>query len=297
MSGVLDGIILLDKPAGGSSHGAVAHLRRILRTRSLGHGGTLDPSATGLLLVLAGRATHLAGYLGGGRKVYEATFRFGCSTTTDDAAGEKLEEAAVPQLGLAEMNASKKDFIGEIEQVPPDYSAVWSDGKRAYRRARSGQSLELNARKVMIESIEIRDWQPPDLRVVITCGSGTYVRSLARDWGRRLHSAAHVSSLRRVKSGVFDIEECLSFEEVEQHAAAGEWDCIVRPPGPALERAVGCTRVVDGEDLRRFVNGAEIADAGTGEQPVVVVSPQRELLGIGKAHAGFFRAVLVYPST
>ncbi len=292
----LDGIVLLDKPAGGTSHGAVAHLRRILRTRHIGHGGTLDPAATGVLVLLVGRATRLARFLGGGTKVYEATFRFGSATTTDDAAGELIETADVPALDCEGIDASKSSFVGEIHQVPPAFSAVRSGGVRAYRRARRGQALELAPRKVTISEIEILEWVPPDLRVKVSCSSGTYIRALARDWGKAIGSAAHVRSLRRVRSGVFDIAECLSFEQIEQFSASGAWEHIIVPPGPALEKAIGHTTIVEGQDEKRFLNGAPIAHFDDVDGVSVVFSRERELLGIGRACAGVFRPVLVYPS-
>ena len=292
----LDGIVLLDKPAGGTSHGAVAHLRRISRTRHIGHGGTLDPAATGVLVLLVGRATRLAGYLGGGTKVYEATFRFGTATATDDAAGEVIETTDVPALDFEGIDASKNSFVGEIDQVPPAFSAIRSGGVRAYRRARRGQAMELAPRKVTISEIEILEWVPPDLRVKVSCSSGTYIRALARDWGKAIGSAAHVRSLRRTKSGVFDIAECLSFEQIEQFAASGAWEHIIAPPGPALEKAIGRTTIVEGQDERRFLNGAPIFRLGDVEGISVVFSRERELLGIGKTCAGVFRPVLVYPS-
>ena len=292
----LDGIVLLDKPAGGTSHGAVAHLRRILRTRHIGHGGTLDPAATGVLVILVGRATRLAGFLGGGTKVYEATFRFGTATTTDDAAGEVIETADVPELDFGGIEASKNSFVGELGQVPPAFSAVRSDGVRAYRRARRGQAMELAPRKVTISEIEILEWVRPDLRLKVSCTSGTYIRALARDWGRAIGSAAHVRSLRRVKSGLFDIAECLSFEQIEQLAASGAWEHFIVPPGPALEKAIGRTTIVEGQDEKRFLNGAPIAHFDDFDGISVVFSRERELLGIGRVCAGVLRPVLVYPS-
>ncbi|OQB37137.1 MAG: tRNA pseudouridine synthase B [Candidatus Latescibacteria bacterium ADurb.Bin168] len=130
----------------------------------------------------------------------------------------------------------------------------------------------------------------------VSCSSGTYIRALARDWGKAIGSAAHVRSLRRTKSGVFDIAECLSFEQIEQFAASGAWEHIIAPPGPALEKAIGRTTIVEGQDERRFLNGAPIFRLGDVEGISVVFSRERELLGIGKTCAGVFRPVLVYPS-
>jgi tRNA pseudouridine55 synthase len=292
----LDGIVLLDKPAGGSSHGSVAHMRRILHTRRIGHGGTLDPAATGVLIILVGRATRVVDYLSGGTKVYEATFRFGRSTSTDDAAGEVIEEAEVPGVGIGEFVESKKVFLGTIEQVPPAFSAVHSDGVRAYRKARRGVAMDLPPRAVTVFDIDVLAWNPPDLDVTISCGSGTYIRSIARDWGRELGSAAHVLRLRRTRSGVFDIDACMSFETIESCVAAGNVNEVVRSPIAALQEAIGSTRILDGERRRRFINAAVIPDEGAEGQLSVALAPQEELLGIGKTSRGAFAPVLVYPA-
>lgn len=281
-----DGIILVDKPAGITSHGVVRKLRRVLRAQRIGHGGTLDPSATGLLVVFVGRATRLADYLGSGLKVYDVTIRFGIATETDDAAGEAVETAPVPQVSLGELSKHRERFLGEIKQVPPAYSAVHVNGKRAYEAARKGNKVDLEPRTVRIEAIEIIRWEPPDLDVRVACHRGTYVRSLARDWGRSLSSAAHVARLRRVQSYPFDVSNALSPEEVERRVVVGDASSVVRPPLPALIETLHRVADVAPEDARRFSQGGTIsigAPVDNRSSTPVVVTTHGSFVGLADA--------------
>jgi tRNA pseudouridine55 synthase len=206
----IQGLLLVDKPAGMTSHDVVQHVRRIYGERSIGHLGTLDPFATGLLVLLIGRATRLASFLDTEPKVYEAVIRFGSETDTDDNTGAVIRTAALPRE--SDVRSSLETLTGTIAQVPPAYSAKSVEGTRAYDAARRGEPLELPSVDVTVHSWEIRELSRETLSAVITCGGGTYVRALARDLGRLASSAAHLSSLRRTRVGEFDIRDAATLE-------------------------------------------------------------------------------------
>ncbi len=198
-----DGLLLLDKPAGISSHDAVLAARRALGEKRIGHAGTLDPFATGLLVLLTGRATRLLPYISGEPKVYDATIQFGSETDTEDPLGHVIREAPCPSEDS--VRAALPALTGVIEQVPPAYSAKRVDGQRAYEAARAGVTLELKPVAITVHSWEVLAWHGDSCDVRIVCGGGTYVRSLARDLARRVESAAHLRALRRVAAGAFDV--------------------------------------------------------------------------------------------
>ena len=202
----LDGVLAIDKPAGWTSFDVVAVVRRAARAKRVGHGGTLDPLATGLLPVLIGPATRFADRLHAAAKVYAARIEFGRETTTDDAEGATRREAAPPALDDAALDRVLDRFRGEILQAPPPFSAIKVGGRRAYRAARAGEDVRLEARPVRIDRLAVASWSSPSLRVLIVCGSGTYVRSLARDIGRACGSAAHLAALRRLAVGALSVE-------------------------------------------------------------------------------------------
>lgn len=218
----------MDKPEGWTSHDIVAALRGVLGTRRVGHGGTLDPLATGVLPVLAGPATRWVERLHTAPKVYAAAVRFGSETTTDDREGPARREAPVPRLAQAELDAALDAFRGDIEQIPPDRSAVKVDGRRAYALARAGTEVRLEPRTVRIERFAIASWEPPLLRALVVCGSGTYVRSLARDLGRVLGSAAHLAALRRLAVGALDAASATDIGRLRA-LPAGEVLALLRP--------------------------------------------------------------------
>lgn len=195
------GFLNIDKPAGMTSHDVVAKLRRLVQQKRVGHGGTLDPAATGVLPVALGEATRLVSYLVDGRKGYHATVELGRRTTTDDAEGATVEERPVPALSQAELVAALQSFIGTIAQVPPMYSAIQVAGQRMYDLARQGQTVELAPREVEIERITVLEWQSPLLTLDIRCGKGTYIRAIARDLGAALGCGAHLAALRRTEVG------------------------------------------------------------------------------------------------
>lgn len=220
------GLVLVDKPAGVSSHGALYALKRTFRTRRVGHAGTLDPFATGLLCVLVGQATRLSVLLSGLDKLYAATFRFGQTTDTLDTEGELAESGPVPDEQQL-MKALPK-FVGALRQRPPAYSAVQVAGKRAYRIARAGGDVEIPEREVEVSELSAVGYTPPDLTVQLRCSAGTYVRSLARDVAASLGTHAHVTELRRSAIGPFAVGDAKAPETVEAS------DLI--PPGQFVER-------------------------------------------------------------
>jgi tRNA pseudouridine55 synthase len=207
-----EGLLLVDKPAGVTSHDVVQLARRVYGERSIGHLGTLDPFATGLLILLLGRSTRLATFLDTEPKVYDATIRFGAETDTDDCTGIVTREAPVPTREAIE--TGQRALTGNIRQVPPAFSAKSVDGVRAYEAARKGEPMDLEPVQVDVDEWLIRAERPGEIDVTITCGTGTYVRALARDLGRSTGSAAHLSALRRLRSGRFDVRDAATLDDL-----------------------------------------------------------------------------------
>ncbi len=211
----LDGLLLIDKDRGWTSHDVVARVRRITGQRRAGHTGTLDPMATGLLVVCLGQATRLVEYMTGHDKRYEGEITLGVTTDTDDAEGTILERAEVLALDPDQLSSVAKGFLGTISQLPPAYSAVKVQGKRAYAVARAGGSPEIPSRRVDIRSLTLAPLAPDRLRIDVHCGSGTYVRSLARDIGTALGCGGHLSALRRTRAGPFDIRDAVTLPALD----------------------------------------------------------------------------------
>ena len=207
-----NGVLAIDKPLGWTSFDVVAVARRSLGAKRVGHGGTLDPLATGVLPLLVGTATKFADRLHTASKVYAALVTFGGETTTDDREGSMTREADPPTLSRDELDAALAPFRGELAQVPPSFAAVKVDGKRAYARARRGESVELSARTVTVERLAIAGWEPPALRLLVVCSTGTYIRSLARDIGRAVDSAAHLGGLRRLAVGALTLDDAVGID-------------------------------------------------------------------------------------
>lgn len=206
----VSGLLLVDKPAGMTSHDVVEIARRAYGERSIGHLGTLDPFATGLLVLLLGRATRLANFLDVEPKVYEALIAFGIETDTDDSTGAVTGSAPLP--GERVVRDKIRELTGSVLQVPPDYSAKSVDGTRAYKAARKGSPVEQKAASVTVSEWNIHELSPGSLRATITCSGGTYIRALARDLGRLTGSAAHLAELRRLAIGRFRVEEAMSLD-------------------------------------------------------------------------------------
>jgi tRNA pseudouridine55 synthase len=205
------GLVVVDKPAGMTSHDVVARVRRLAGTRKVGHAGTLDPMATGVLLVGVNRATRLLGHLTLTEKAYDATVRLGASTTTDDAEGETLTTASVEHLAEDDVRSAAGRFVGDLEQKPSAVSAIKVDGKRAYARVRDGEDVDLPARPVTVHALLVTDVRPAegflDVDVSVRCSSGTYIRAIARDLGAELGTGGHLIALRRTAVGPFTLPD------------------------------------------------------------------------------------------
>jgi tRNA pseudouridine55 synthase len=261
-SGPISGLVILDKPVGWTSHQVVGRVRRLAGTRKVGHAGTLDPMATGVLVVGVEKATRLLGYLALSDKDYEATIRLGISTITDDAEGEVVTTAGSADLDEAEIEAALAMLRGDIRQVPAAVSAIKISGVRSYRRVRAGQSVELSERPVTIRrfellgrrKLEVKGVRCVDLRVVVECSSGTYIRALARDLGAALGVGGHLSSLRRTRVGAFTLEDAQTLHQAEQGLRIMPLDGVVRSSYPTLtvnETQAGLIR--NGRRLARVI--------------------------------------------
>ena len=222
------GIIAVDKPEGWTSHDVVAVVRGAIGVRPVGHGGTLDPAASGLLPVLVGGATKYAARIHEAAKVYDALVRFGRETATDDREGASVREADVPALDAATLEDHLNRLRGVIDQVPPRYAAIKVGGRPAYARARAGEALELAARRVQIYRLDVIQTAPPDVRLLVVCSSGTYVRAIARDLGRGLSSAAHLAALRRLAVGALETRDAVTPDALR--ALGRELVKLLRPP-------------------------------------------------------------------
>jgi len=230
----LSGILNVDKPRGMTSHDVVNAVRKIAGTRRVGHAGTLDPMATGVLLVCVGRATRIAEYLMNSRKTYVAEVAFGQTTTTYDADGDVVEERPVAHLTAEALQAALATFVGPIRQRAPAFSAVKQAGEPLYRRARRGESVEPPVRDVHIFRAAMVRWEPPVATVEVECSPGTYIRSLAHDWGQLVGAGAHLKSLRRVASGRFSVEDAVPLARLQEAAADGDWARFLMPMDEAL---------------------------------------------------------------
>ena len=209
-----DGILLIDKDEGEISYGVVRKVRRLLKVRKVGHAGTLDPFATGLLVILLGHGTKLSNFIMGEIKTYLATIRLGVETDTMDPTGGVIRTSVVPDLSPEYIREKAQGFSGDIEQVPPAYSAVKYRGTRAYKLARRGVKVDLPKRRVTIHSMRVLSVELPDIALEVSCSSGTYIRALASDLGRELGPGGHLRSLRRVASGSFEAKNALSSREL-----------------------------------------------------------------------------------
>ncbi len=231
------GLFNVNKPLDMTSHDVVAAVRRIVQTRRVGHAGTLDPRATGVLLLLVGPATRLSQYVMGTRKTYRAVVRLGETTTTYDTEGEVVAWQPIPE-DLIEANgpdlAILSQFQGTISQVPPMYSAIKVQGKKLYQLARQGKAIERKPRTVTIDRLDVLAWQPPDLTLEVVCSAGTYIRSLAHDMGQALGCGGHLRALTRTATGAFHVEESHSLEELRALAAEGRLHEALLPPKAAL---------------------------------------------------------------
>ncbi len=233
LKNAISGVLVVDKPIGLTSHDVVQIIRKGTNIRRAGHTGTLDPRASGVLVVLVGPAVRLSEYVSASDKRYQAVIRLGSTTDTYDAEGEVTSSAPV-DVTEEQFDQELKSFIGEIEQIPPPYSAVKVKGKKAYEMAREGEEVELLPRKIQVYNLELLEWAPPEAVIDVYCSSGTYVRSLAHDLGEKLGCGAHLVGLRRTKSGRFTLRDAVPLRKLREAFEAGNWYQFLIPAAEAL---------------------------------------------------------------
>jgi tRNA pseudouridine55 synthase len=232
---VVSGVLVVDKPIGLTSHDVVQIIRRGTGIRRAGHTGTLDPRASGVLVVLIGPAVRLSEYVSASDKRYQATIRLGSSTDTYDAEGIVTDSStSIEDITEERFDEILQQYVGEIQQVPPPYSAVKVKGKKAYEMARKGENVELSPRTINVYSLEVLEWAPPEVVVDVYCSSGTYVRSLANDLGNELGCGAHLIGLRRTKSGRFTLRDAVPLRRLQESFDAGDWYRNLIPAAEAL---------------------------------------------------------------
>lgn len=261
----LCGILNINKPRGMTSHDVVARVRKITGQKKVGHAGTLDPLATGVLLLCLGQATRVAEYLAASDKVYLARLCLGISTDTYDAEGQITSQSEVT-VSHTQVEQALRAFTGIQEQTPPMYSAVKHGGVPLYRLARRGKVVPRRARKVEIHDIQLLTWDPPELEIEVRCSKGTYIRSLVHDFGQRLGCGAHLVSLMRVASGQFRVEDAITLEELEQACARGTVASLLHPLDMAVEPFPAVT--VDLATEHRIVSGQRVRLSNVMEGPL-----------------------------
>jgi tRNA pseudouridine55 synthase len=289
----VNGLLILDKPPGLTSHDVVARTRRILNERSIGHLGTLDPMATGVLPLLLGRYTRLAQFFGRMEKSYTGTIRFGQATTTYDAEGEPAGPYTLVSLDAAQLRAHAEQFRGELLQTPPAYSAKKIGGRAAYSFARAGAAVELAPVRIQVHDFAITSVDGDTASFRATVSAGGYIRSLAHDLGRRLDCGAHLASLRRVAAGPFAEQVALTLDDLDTLAKAGEVEHYLPHPRTLLPELPATT--VDAHTAGRMRNGAicNLADFSAATH-VKVFANRHELIGIAQRVAGtMFQPVVV----
>jgi tRNA pseudouridine55 synthase len=272
-------LFLVDKPEGPTSHDVVQMIRRWTGVRRVGHGGTLDPLATGLLPIFMGGATRLIEYLVEHRKSYTATLRLGQATDTDDSEGQVIMEGPIPELSLADLNEALAPFRGEVEQIPPVYSAVKVGGVVAHRAARRGEPLDRPSRIVNVYELEAGAWEPPLLQIRMTVGSGTYVRAIARDLGEALGCGAHVVEMRRTAIGPTSTDDAHTPDQLQAAADDGKILDLSISPRAFFEH---WPRVVASEEQRRtLLHGQAIwAASHPKEKFMLALGKDGELIAV-----------------
>jgi tRNA pseudouridine55 synthase len=276
-----DGLVLIDKPAGMTSHDVIDVVRRRLGTRKVGHAGTLDPMATGLLLVGVGRATRLLRFFGDLPKTYEGIARLGIETDTLDADGRVIRRREV-EASRADVEREFASRLGEGRQRPPAFSAVKVRGRKLYEAARAGETLQAEPRAVRIDAFEVRSYDPPDLGFRLTCSGGTYVRVVLADVGEALGCGAHLTALRRVAVGPYPVAEAVAPGAVERP----------RPIEAAVAHLPAIT--VSAEEARAAANGSILAPAAI-DGPYAVLAPDGSLLGIYRDDGAKARPQVILP--
>ena len=292
----MDGIVNVMKPAGMTSHDVVARLRRVYHTKKVGHTGTLDPDAVGVLPVCVGQATRLVEYFTEKDKTYKVIMQFGTETNTQDASGEVTVTTELPSLSKAEFVALTEQFIGEIQQIPPMYSAIKKDGQPLYKLARQGVEVEVEPRPVVIHGIKVLMYNKESAMLEVHCGKGTYIRTLCQDLGRACGSSAHMTYLMRLSSGMFTIADAVPLARLEQSDTPEQFlqdmnTCLGEMPSVVAVDAKMTERIVNG--LSQKARGAELLPEGTVCR---AVTEQGTLLAIGTVTNQAFQPNKVFKS-
>ena len=278
----VNGLLLLDKPAGITSNGALQRVKRLLRVKKAGHTGSLDPAATGMLPLCFGEATKVCAFLLDADKTYRVTARLGEATDTGDADGSVIDAANVPDRSFADWQDIVSGFVGDIEQVPPMYSALKKDGKRLYELARQGQEVDREARPVKIHELALLEARDRRLAFRVRCSKGTYVRTLVEDIARAAGTIAFTASLHREQVGDFEPADMISLAEAEALAAAGPeaLDAVLLPVDRALSGWEEAS--LSDDEAERFLHGQAISSAPAGPGMVRVYGPRARFLGVAE---------------
>jgi tRNA pseudouridine55 synthase len=300
LGGVLSGLVIVDKPQGWTSHDVVGRMRRLAGTRKVGHAGTLDPMATGVLVLGINKATRLLTYIVGTSKTYTATIRLGESTVTDDAEGEVVSTKSASAVTEDAIQAGVAALTGEIQQVPSSVSAIKVNGERAYARVRSGEDVKLAARPVTIHRFDVhavrpeRDGEVLDVDVTVECSSGTYIRALARDLGEALGTGGHLTALRRTQVGPYTLDQARTLEQLAEELEVLEMSLAARALMPNRELSEDETNEISFG--RRIAAGvaAGTPDAATADKPAAAFAPDGSLVALLADAGSYAKPVLVF---
>lgn len=273
----ISGVLVVDKPTGMTSHDVVQVIRKGSNIRRAGHTGTLDPRASGVLVVLIGPAVRLSEYVSASDKRYQAVIMLGTTTDTYDADGKTTSSSPV-EVTEEQFETELLKFVGQIEQVPPPYSAVKVQGRKAYEMARKGEEVELEPRLINVYSLELLEWAPPEVVIDVNCSSGTYVRSLVNDLGARLGCGATLTGLRRTKSGRFTLRDAVPLRKLNEAFSEGTWYQYLIPAAEALSDWP--TIELDHEQVEAIRHGHRIPAETKEQQKVCGVSEQGELVAL-----------------
>ncbi len=285
----ISGFLNINKPLNMTSHDVVAKIRRTLKIKKVGHAGTLDPLATGVLIICVGGATRLSEYVMHATKRYRAQVHLGVTTDTYDAEGAVLQQQDASHIQRSDVEAKCARFLGNIEQMPPMYSAIKQGGEKLYDLARAGQTVERTLRPVRIDSLEIVDWSPPEFTLDVACSAGTYIRSLAFDLGEALGVGAYLSGLSRVASGTFKLENAITLETL---FAAENWYPYLITPQAALTDWP--TIQLSAAAAEHILHGRPIEAAQTDSELSFAYDPNGQLLAILRADSGLWRPHKVF---
>ncbi len=281
----ISGVLVVDKPVGMTSHDVVQAIRNGTGLRRAGHTGTLDPRASGVLVILVGPAVRLSEFVSASDKRYQAIIRLGSTTDTFDADGKFVRSGEPVNVTEDQFEAVLKTFIGEIEQTPPPYSAVKVQGRKAYEMARQGEAVDLTPRKIIVHHLEVLEWAPPEVVIDVHCSSGTYVRSLANDLGNSLGCGAYLVGLRRTKSGRFSLRDATPLRKLQEAFHAGNWYQYLIPAAEALAEWPAIE--LNPDDVENVRHGHRVKAASDAKPGLVRgVSTQGELVALMELATG-----------